>query len=139
MVKIGDMTIQDEAVVLPYGFAININRDLSAASNTVSYTGFGFAPNKCFAFCAAATTAHRTCIGIGVRDGGLSTGQITIGDNNGYSTDTWSAQGYFIVTDGGGNNYYAEIKNWSADGFDLVWTKVGSPTGTLNCRIMAFK
>jgi hypothetical protein len=33
----------------------------------------------------------------------------------------------------------ATISSIDSDGFTLSWTKVGSPTGTLNLNILAFK
>ena len=132
MVQIGDMTIQDEAVILPAPFAVNFTRDMTAASGNVSYTGFGGIPRALI-------------INTGVNGGVLATFGLAGNNLSGgcifYQTagtlQSPAQTSEIINLFDGANQQRADLLSFDNDGFTLTWTKTGTPTGTASILVMA--
>jgi len=112
----------------------SITRDLSTASGSVATTGIGFQP-KAVIFLGTQTSSKK--MSIGFTDG---TNQAVI-----YQTSTAGtfdqAGTCFVVADEttGSASQIGALGSLDADGFTIVWTKVGSPTGTFTVRYLALK
>lgn len=133
--KQGDVTTQDESVILPVNFIGTFSRDNTLANGTQGVTGIGFRPSSVI-FLAVI----------------FSTGAVSIGfDNNGQhnvilnkheeAADQWSAQGVFSISmfTGVAGANGADIVSMDVDGFTVTWSKTGSPTGTSSIFFMASK
>lgn len=109
------------------------DRDMTAASGDVAYTGVGFVPTSIIAISAVSggITAN-----ISVGDSAKTvSGIYTIGSDN---TKNRFA-GLVTLATSGGNQQIATIKTYDADGFTLTWAKTGSPTGTAYITFLCFK
>ena len=126
----GDMTIQDEAVVLPKNDVGHFTRDTSLASGTQAVTGIGFRPSSILFH--ARQTGDEVSWGFGHsssdREIHLDVGAAISGSTN----------RSIFLTDGA-NSYQGDILSLDADGFTVSWTKSNSPTGTATINFMAFK
>ena len=135
--KQGDVTTQDEAVVLPSAKVTNFTRDMSIASGTQVVTGVGFRPSHIIFQCSVDGGVGR--MSIGFQDNAFIVRCISDFENVG--AGQWSPiNGNSIsanlnVTTG----YNGFASSYDIDGFTITWTKVMSPTGTLNIQFMAFK
>jgi hypothetical protein len=114
----------------------SLTRDLTASSGDVSYTGVGFTPKAVIFF--------GTVDGAAAMFFGMSTGASTnkgLFDRQLVSAATWGVTGTLAIynVQGSGNEHYAKIKSFDADGFTLTWTKVSSPTGTLKVYYLALR
>lgn len=112
---------------------ISIARDTATASGDVSYTGVGFKPTALvvLANIAGKTNNHA----IGMVDSALTEGSI-IQDAAGAF---YSLPYLLKVESSGGNGQYCVVKSFDDDGFTLTWTKVGSPTGTIDVKVLCFR
>lgn len=111
---------------------ISFTRDLSTSSGTVSYTGVGFTA-KAVVMIGVVNSAVKSSIGF--TD---TSNQYVIYErpSNGYSFETTNIAS---IDDGAGANQKAVIQNFGTNGFDLAWTKAGSPTGTAQFFALCFK
>lgn len=109
------------------------DRDMTAATGDVAYTGVGFTPTSIIAI-SSVSGAVTTNISVG-DSAKTASGIYTIGNDN---TKNRHAGIVTLVTSGG-NQQIATIKTYDADGFTLTWTKTGSPTGTGYISFLCFK
>lgn len=111
-------------------------RDISVASGDQAVTGLGFKPSAIL-FVAAIVDAPQSCNAIWSSSGSMgsvyspSFGTATTGF---YGTGDTLA----LIIDSS-NNCTAIMKSADSDGFTLTWTKVGSPTGTMQIYYLAFR
>lgn len=109
------------------------DRDMTAASGDVSYTGVGFVPTSILAI---ASVSGAVTANISVGDSAkTASGIYTMGSDN---TKNRYAGIVTLVTSGG-NQQIATIKSYDADGFTLTWAKTGSPTGTGYITFLCFR
>jgi hypothetical protein len=108
-------------------------RDLTASSGDVAITGVGFKPSALITF--GTVTTGTIGFSIGFSDG-----------NAGYSSEVRGSTPTYDSTGGGlwqtfdgTNQHYAILKSFDSDGFTLTWTKVNTPTGTMNCYYLALR
>jgi hypothetical protein len=111
----------------------NINRNMATATGTVNYIGFGFKPSRVITFMSVQGTSQ--CSWSTVTEDleaqciyGTSSVGIFTGNNV-----NW------VRADNGANDYEGDITSLDADGFTVDWTRTGTPTGTIQARIMAYK
>ena len=118
--------------VLTRAKGISSTYDVSTASGTQDVTGFGFNPRFVIGFGSIEGT-DSTFMGwteVGVMD--RSTAER--GDNgNSY------AQGQFPAAQIDGSNKCNSVVSSITDGVRFTWTKIGSPTGTLQLYLLGFK
>jgi hypothetical protein len=113
---------------------LNFTYDLSTASSTVSYTGFGFNPTAVMLhYCINGAAGG----GNGYMSGGLQ-------GSSGMSTDNalvWWRQVNQVALIGNAalSAYQQGVGSFISDGIQIVWTKAGSPTGTLGITIIGFR
>jgi hypothetical protein len=134
--KQGDVTTQDEAVVLPNAFVGVFSRNIGAASGTQAVTGVGFRPSHIIAFSSQNT--NKTASFIGFSDG---TNDGSMFDNKG-TADTYqndSANFVSVEDSSDANTYKGSIQSFDIDGFTVDWVKVGAPSGTSEIHFIAFK
>ncbi len=131
----GDMTVQDEAVVLPLRKIITTSRNMADATSSVGITGIGFRPSYISLYYAQENTS---VWGYGFSDG--TTGR-SINSRHQLSADTVTAVGSIIMEahQGSPNTVQAEIVSLDIDGFTINYTKINSPTGVLQMYFTAFK
>lgn len=120
---------------------MTITRDLTAASGDVSTTGMGFKPDMMI------ITVCQNYSGLAKFSQAIWTPDV--GDTNqrgwyfhpsaGFNTVALFASVVAYVDAGGSNFQTAVVKSADEDGFTLTWTKSGTPTGTANVFIIAFK
>lgn len=106
-------------------------RDLSAESGDVAYTGYGFQPTGLIILQASSTWS------IGASDpakGMFCYYKTTTDPWHGVCTSHIIRHHWDAAT-----SQVAIVKSYDADGFTLTWTKAGSPTGTANLIVFAFK
>jgi len=133
MVRVGDLTIQDQAAVLPAAKTAYFTRDISI-TGTQAITGLGFKPASIL-FLAAIITSDS--VSIASMNGGSGLGIFNSGEE---TADTWSVASHCIVmTTGIGIVGYGNVSSIDTDGFTITWAKSGSPTGTAGITYMAFK
>ena len=113
----------------------SVSRDTATASGTQAITGVGFKPSAVIFLTAIDNTPQGS---IGFDDDTTSIGLI---NKHNVSAGTWDlnpSQAIFCwQTD---SIYgYATINSLDADGFTLVWTKVGAKTGTADVAYLAFR
>ncbi len=130
--KQGDVTTQDEAVILPTAFVGTFTRDTTVASGTQGVTGVGFKPSAVIFFSNQDISVE---FSIGLDDGVTAKGvqQETAG--------SFALLNTFSIRpkESPGNQYGGSIQSFDSDGFTIIWTKTGSPSGTITMQYMAFK
>jgi len=138
MVKIGDMTIQNEATVLPQSVVNSFSSDC-ASTTPQSVTGIGFRPKNLVL--TGSHTGFTGAMAVSLVQG-TGTGADSIKGVASFeheTTNTWSpASGLTIVT---GFSVAAmwSLASYDSDGFTLTKWKTGSPTGNATIAYMAFK
>lgn len=111
-------------------------RDMTLASGTQSITGLGFQP-KSVELLTGDGGGLSSYHAVGISDGtnhrvlyrDVATGNFGI--NNGNAA-AW-------VTSQGGSNFQLGTITMTSDGFNIVWTKTGSPTGTATIAYKAMR
>ena len=108
---------------------IIFNRNASAAGADVAYTGVGFQPTS---LSATMTISGSTIMSVVNVDSFGTSGGISCSANNVFrdSTDLIT---YSNAVD---TAQKAVLKSYDADGFTLTWSRLGSPTGTMTCRVL---
>lgn len=112
---------------------ININRDATAASGDVSYTGVGFMPTAMVITYGISSTYN---FGMGMVD---SAKTVNTSSNDATAFNIRHNPGYLVTAYPSGGSQFAILKTWDADGFTLTWTKSGSPTGTIALFCLCFQ
>lgn len=113
---------------------ITATRNMTAASGDVSYTGVGFTPTSIDAIGDIQSTSNSFH---GFSDSSKANHCVLHGGTDykyNYATlifidTTWNAL----------NTQSAIVKSYDADGFTLTWTKVGSPTGTIQLMFRCYR
>jgi hypothetical protein len=113
---------------------ININRAANGADGDVGYTGFGFQPNTLIAFSTIQGTAYSSW-------GSCASDLTTQGvwDDHATTADTYTGGTTFVRADQNANSASGQISSFDADGFTLSWSKVGTPTGTIQVKLIALR
>ena len=136
MVQMGDITIQDEAVLLPNIFIGNFSRDITIASGTQSITGVGFRPQAIQFLSALSGTVPS--ISAGFDNLTASIGQYNNDNSDPADINVDIANSLFVFSSFN-NAYFGPVQSFDVDGFTIDWTKFNSPTGTFLTGFMAFK
>ena len=111
---------------------ITATRDYSSASGDVAYTGVGFVPTTIRTIYSknGATVGD----GNGFSDSAKTNSALNNRQNNGTSNIANDSIIYSDIVSGGYQK--ALVKSYDSDGFTLTWTKLGSPTGTMNIAFL---
>lgn len=110
-------------------------RDISLASGTQAVTGVGFQPKAIIFFaCQNASVKASWGVSDGTTDG--ATGDIHGQAATQYNTTTSDC---IDVRENAADVYQGDVSALGADGFTINWTKVGTPTGTLNVNYLAIR
>jgi hypothetical protein len=116
---------------------ITFDRDMTATTGSVAYTGVGFNPRIVIIL---ALVAGSPCMSIGFS---LATQDRVIYSNaNGVSGYFAVGQAVVCINTGGGGylQQVGTISSRGADGFTMSWTKNGSPgSGTANCYALCLR
>ncbi len=107
-------------------------RDMTAGSGDVAYTGYGFQPTGLLILAVLANTAFS----LGSSEPALAEHCMDIRSS---ATPDINADWMLQLVPSGGNYQVCVVKTYDADGFTLTWTRGGSPTGTANLHVFAFK
>ena len=133
----GDVTIQDQAAVLPSNDIGFFTHDMTTATGTISVTGIGFKPSVVQLIVNLQSTKYvswgmdNVAQQAYVARNGAATGyQGGGGDGYGQSYECFSSSG---------NQIYGDVQSLDTDGFTLANTKVASPTGSARFQYLAFK
>lgn len=113
---------------------ITATRDYAGASGDVAYTGVGFVPTSVIAIYGKSSATVGD--GIGVADSFGDEQSINNRQNNGTSNITANII-YSDIVSGGYQS--AVLKTFDSDGFTLTWSKLGTPTGTMNIIFLCFR
>ncbi len=103
-------------------------RAMAGGSGSEPYTGYGFRPKVVFIMANFGAQ-----VSWGVDNG---TTFKCIYDINGTGL-TWEGSYSVELNDGAGNSQVAKVSSFDADGFTLIWTKAGAPSGTGNFVVLA--
>lgn len=116
---------------------INSTYDLTTASGTQVVSGFGFTPSSCDGFGAVNGVAAGTYQTFGSHVDS-SFVQSSINGVTGFiNVDTTR---FFIVQDiTGGNAQLGVVSSFGSGTVSILWTKIGSLTGTFSFSIRCFK
>ncbi len=135
--KQGDITTQDEALLLPKSFIGTVNRDVTIASGTQAVTGIGFRPTSIHFLYNITGTAST---GWGFSDK-ASSGNASLRDDQLETVDSYQSSGTTAIRilTGVGDEYDGDVISYDINGFTFDWVKIGSPTGNLNIRFIAYK
>ena len=112
---------------------LSFTRDMTAASGNSTYTGFGFTPSSLLIL-AVSSSAGSGSVGSANANMAMTVNTNSTTASLNY-TDKCIYLFYVSITD----RQTALLASYNADGFTLTWTKVGSPTGTANFTVFAFK
>lgn len=111
---------------------ITSTRDMTAAGGTVAYTGVGFVPTSIMAFGVIQSSYS---FGLGFVDSARTEqGLFQFGTNTLYTDPA-----LLSIATSAGVQQYCTVSSYDADGFSLVWTKQGSPTGTAELRFICYR
>lgn len=110
--------------------------DVAAQGNStsVAVTGVGFTPKQIIIWQQKYDT---TSFSVGFDNGSTSLSYMTDPSGNAHWLRSGSYQQLYYST----SSNYTQLKvtSWDSDGFTFTFTKVGSPTGTLDFAYLAFK
>lgn len=111
-----------------------ITRDLTLATGSVAYTGFGFQPTTCFVNGQVAPSATQYTTMFGMVD------SVKVGRSTYLATSQNIGTSFITASDPTtANLQIADVTSYDADGFTLAWTKVGAPTGTFTFNVMCYR
>lgn len=113
---------------------ITFTRDMTAATGNVAYTGVGFQPTSLIVL-ADVSTAQGS---IGFSDSSKAV-YCWEKDADGNIYTVANALVYLTNTTVGNRQQIDSIVSYDSDGFTVNWAKTGSPTGTANIRVLAYK
>ena len=134
--KQGDVTTQDEAVILPSSFSGIFTHDLSSTTPTV-ITSVGFKPSSIHFMAIEASAVG--VFSLGYVDSSLN--QTTIYDKYVEIANTYTHNntGVILSLVGVSTQNAAVVASYDTNGFTLTWTKSGSPTGNVAVKFIAYK
>lgn len=121
-----DCTATQAAAILSKSKAISATRDMTAASASVGYTGFGFKPTTCQLRAGISGGLEWS---ISVTDSTLGTLTFAYLGTSGFLSPS-TAQAVRLLDSAGTSGQVATLLSYDADGLTLGWTKVATPTGT---------
>ena len=131
----GDMTIQDQAVVLPNSARGSFTKNIGNTTASV-ITGIGFKP-RVVIFWGLIPLTKGMCMGFFEDGSGQGGGVASYNDVAGFFGNSG---GPLVFWQGGANQF---IENNSqtvqTDGFTLGWSRSGSPVGTATIYYLALK
>jgi len=114
-------------------------RDVSAASGSESFTGFGFSPKMVMITGYLGTDTFLFSQGSASNTAPIASNQQCIAfDGAGIPTEV-AAVVHFDPALGGADRYTGIVTAFGADGITIAWTKTGTPTGTAVYTITAFR
>jgi len=112
-------------------------RDMAAGSGSVAYAGINFKPSAIILLCIIDSVDNIWSFSLGFSDLTLN---VSISQHVFEFPVVFSSDSYvvnFLLTD---DDYQrASVASFNSDGFNLAWTKVGSPTGTLKIKCLAIR
>lgn len=112
---------------------ITFTRDIAGTNGDVSYTGVGFTPTSLHAM-SIATGGEKFSI-INADSSKKCSGIYQSAANTIRTIDD-----YLIVwSDASTISQLGVLKSYDADGFTITWSKGGSPTGTLSCKVLCYR
>ena len=112
----------------------HIDFDLASSSQTVAETGLGFQPRGILLYGTIYGTARMSQASFG--DGSAVGNNMYLDDAGNYYSGT-GCQLSFVAS--AGNYHVASLASFTSDGFQLTWTKTGSPTGAADVEYTAFR
>lgn len=106
--------------------------DLSTASGSVAYTGFGFRPTVCMALGVANSSTNVNPFW-GMADSARTGVNISM-----YTTSAQTTAGasFLRISVDASNFQTGAISSYDADGLTIAWTKNSSPTGTASINFL---
>ncbi len=107
--------------------------DMTTATTTIAYTGFGFKPSYVHFLAGIGGTESASW---GISDNVTELHTAFAGTNDDYQT---SGGACIVLFTSPGNLQVATINSFDVDGFTLQWTKTGSPTGSAQVNVAAFR
>jgi hypothetical protein len=113
-------------------------RDLAAGAETVAYTGYGFKPSAIFVFVSPPTGGAQYS-SWGFSDGSVNIGLAYTADGNKFVPNSDFGGGCMAIQTGSGAYQYVGTVNMTADGFEFVYSKAGSPTGVVKISVLALR
>ena len=137
--KQGDVTTQDEAVILPANKCVAFTRDMTLASGTQAITGVGFRPSSVIFLCASSPALGAGSVGLDDTSSGRS---AWVNENEDITDQFLHRSGGITIEATVGNpsiRYFGNVQSFDVDGITIIWTRGGAATGTLLGSFMAFK
>jgi hypothetical protein len=114
---------------------VAVTRDMTAATASVAYTGFGFQPTVCFAAGQTAGSLTGNVDVFSMVDSSRSASNTVLAAN----TLNVGTNFLTFIDTTGTNQQTSSVTSFDADGLTLSWTKVGSPTGTASINILCLR
>jgi len=113
----------------------NFTYDLSTASGTVDYTGFGFKPSNIIVLAGVTDTATGS---IGFDD---AAAHFSLSNEGLSAAGLWQSITLhsIVCVKSGSDHVRGYASSMLADGVRITYAKTGSPTGTLAISIIAFR
>lgn len=111
---------------------ITATRDLAAASGDVNYPGVGFVPTSILCI-ANVDNSFKFSIGM------VDVSRVSKSIAPSAANFMWAGSTFITVSNAVDTAQTAILKSFEADGFVLTWTKLGSPTGTLQLSFLCFR
>lgn len=133
--KVGDITLQNQADVLPKPYISYFTRDVSTGTGTQAVTGLGFKPSSVFFLHATGASDYASWGG-----GNATQNRNIVHDGDGDLFLGGAAYAIVYTESIGSDDYRGAISSIDTDGFTIQWTLIGgSPTGTAVIPFKAFK
>jgi hypothetical protein len=105
---------------------VTFTRVLSAANNSVAYTGVGFKPSSII--CTGGITSNSSySMPMGIVDSARSGSSLAYFNSGNALT---FASFIDVIDSAGTNEVIADVSSFDSDGFTLAWSKSNSPVGT---------
>lgn len=123
----GQALVSGRIKVVPY------TRDVSLSGGSETLTGAGFTPKAAHILMGQSNVNRWSSA---ITDGPSTFCQLL--NASGFTFSTGS-QLIFMQDTASVTEYKADFTAWTADGMTINWTKVGSPTGTIQYAVMYFE
>ena len=114
---------------------LGFQREMTAATATVAYTGLGFKPSALIWLSSKSASIGPYCIGFAGNDKTIRAIEMEQTSLEG------NEQAQFYGREDTATNYQkATVASYDDDGFTLDWGKFGTPgAGTLYCNVLALR
>ena len=131
-----DRWISEEVKAIDIG---TLTRDTSTATGTQSVNNLAFQPTHVLFTGAQSSSVEATQAGFD--DASV---QSVMYDDSGVLADSYvvatgTGTDSLFFKESGSDIYKGKINQFTSDGFDIGWTKVGTPTGTVRVNYMAYR